>query len=223
VNWIGVALFGGIVGIDATSVGQTMISRPLVAATLTGLMAGRPEEGLVLGAILELFALVILPVGAARYPESGTAALAASAAYLTATPILSPAVMLLAVVFALVWERVGGLSVVLIRRFNEEYVALASLDGPNMDRELERRHMGAIALDFVRGSVLTVGGALLGAVALNAVSQLWSMKSSVAPAILSIGLSCMVGATLPLFGGMNARKVPLLIGVVCGSLIVLLR
>ena len=222
-NWIGVALFGGIVGIDATSVGQTMISRPLVAATLTGLMAGRPEEGLVLGAILELFALVILPVGAARYPESGTAAVAASAAYLTATPILSPAVMLLAVVFALVWERVGGLSVVLIRRFNEEYVALASLDGPNMDRELERRHMGAIALDFVRGSVLTVGGALLGAVALNAVSELWSMKSSVAPAILSIGLSCMVGATLPLFGGMKARKVPLLIGVVCGSLIVLLR
>ena len=200
-----------------------MISRPLIAATLTGLMAGRPEEGLVLGAVLELFALVILPVGAARYPESGTGAVAASAAYLTATPIMSPAVMLLAVVFALVWERVGGLSVVLIRRFNEGYVALAALEGPDIDRSLERRHMGAIALDFVRGAVLTVGGALLGAVALNAVSELWSMKSSVAPAILSIGLSCMVGATLPLFGGMRARKVPLLIGVVCGSLIVLLR
>lgn len=200
-----------------------MISRPLVAATLTGLLAGRPQEGLVLGAILELFALVILPVGAARYPEAGTASVAASAAYLTATPIMSPAVMLLAVVFALVWERVGGLSVVLIRRFNEEYVALASLEGPNMDRALERRHISAIALDYVRGAVLTVGGALLGAVALQAVSELWSMNSSVAPAILSIGLSCMVGATLPLFGGMKARKVPLLIGVVCGSLIVLLR
>jgi len=209
--------------VDATSVGQSMISRPFVAATLTGLLAGRPEEGMVLGAILELFALVILPVGAARYPESGTAAVAATAAYITATPVLSPAVMLLAVVFALVWERVGGLSVVLIRRFNEEYVALAALEGPGIDKTLERRHLGAIALDFARGAVLTLGGALLGTVALNAVSGLWSMNSSVAPAILSIGLSCMVGATLPLFGGLRARKVPLLIGVVCGSLIVLLR
>ena len=222
-NWLGVSLFGGLVGSDATSIGQTMLSRPFIAATLTGLMAGRPEEGLMLGAILELFALVILPVGAARYPESGTAAVAATAAYLSATQVVSAAVMLLAVLFALIWERVGGFSVVLMRRFNEEYVALAPMDVAALDRAVERRHLAAIGVDFVRAAVLTAVGWVLGAVALRAVAELWSMKASVAPAILSIGLSCMVGATLPLFGGLRARKMSLLVGVVCGSLIVLLQ
>jgi mannose/fructose/N-acetylgalactosamine-specific phosphotransferase system component IIC len=222
-TWISVLLLGGIAGIDATSVGQFMVSRPFVAATVTGLVAGRPTEGAMLGAILELFALVILPVGAARYPESGTAAVAATGAYVTTTPVMSPAVMLVAVLFALLWERVGGLTVVLGRRFNEEYVALAPLDAARPDRDLERRHLVAIGVDFTRAALLTVGGWLFGTLALQSIAQLWSMSASVAPAILSIGLSCMVGAALPLFGGLRARKAALLIGVVCGSLLVILR
>lgn len=220
---IGIALLGGIVGVDATSLAQTMISRPFIATTLAGLIAGRPQEGAILGAILELFALVILPVGAARYPEAGTASVAAGAAYMSATPIMSPAVMLLAVLFALVWERVSGLSVILGRHFNERYVALAPLDAERPDRDLERRHVRAILFDFVRAIIITSGGWVIGTVLLREVAQLWSMDSSIAPAILSIGLSCMVGAALPLFGGIQARKVALLVGVLCGSLIVLLR
>ena len=142
---------------------------------------------------------------------------------MTAVPVMSPAVMLLAVLFALVWERIAGWSVILTRRFNEEYVALAALDGERADRDLEIRHVGAIAVDFVRGMLLTTCGWLVGSVALRAIAQLWSMDAAIAPAILSIGLSCMVGAALPLFGGVQARRVALLIGVLCGSLIVILR
>ena len=91
-SWLAVSALGGLVGVDATTVAQTMISRPIIAATLTGVVVGRPAEALFLGAMLELFALVILPVGAARYPESGTAAVAAFAAYAGATPVMSPAV-----------------------------------------------------------------------------------------------------------------------------------
>ena len=225
-NWLGLALLGGVVGVDATSVAQTMISRPFIAAALTGLLFGRPEEGAILGAILELFALVILPVGAARYPESGTASVAATAAYLSAASIMSPAVMLLAVLFALVWERIAGWSVILGRHFNEKYVALALMeDAPadHFDRALERRHLQAIGVDFIRAIIMTTAGWLVGSVALHAAAGLWSMSATVAPAILSIGLSCMVGAALPLFGGLHARKVALLFGVVCGSIIVLAR
>lgn len=221
-NWLVISLFGGFVGIDATSFAQTMISRPFVAATLAGLIAGRPEEGAILGAILELFALVILPVGAARYPETGTASVAACAAYTSATAVMSPAVMLLAVLFALLWERVAGWSVILDRRFNEEFVALAPL-GSQPDRDLERRHVAAIGVDYIRAVILTVSGWAIGTFLLRMIAQLWSMSSSIAPAILSIGLSCMVGAALPLFGGLRARKVALLLGLVCGSLIVVLR
>src|SRR5687767_7065577 len=118
-NLLWVTLLGGLVGIDATAVAQTMLSRPFIAGTLVGLLAGRPEEGVILGAILELYALVILPVGAAKYPESSTAAVVAGAAYMSATTVTSPAVMLLAVLLALAWERLAGYTVNLTRRFNE--------------------------------------------------------------------------------------------------------
>ena len=222
-NWIAVTVLGGVVGIDATSLAQIMISRPFVASTLTGLLFGRPQEGMMLGAILELFALVILPVGAARYPESGTAAVSATAGYMSAAAVMSPAVMLLAVLFSLIWESVAGYTVILGRRFNERFVVLAPLGSGGFDRELERRHLTAIAADFVRAAGMTLIGALLAAFTLRTFAQLWSMDASVAPAILSIGVSCMVGAAMPLFGGMRARKYALLIGVVCGSLMLLLR
>jgi mannose/fructose/N-acetylgalactosamine-specific phosphotransferase system component IIC len=222
-NWLALGLLGGVVGIDATSVAQTMLSRPFIAATLAGLIAGRPEEGAILGAILELFALVILPVGAARYPETGTAAVAASGAYMSATPVMSPAVMLIAVLFALVWERVAGWTVILDRRFNERFVALAVLSGAHPDRVLERRHKLAILVDFARAVLVTLAGLALGMLALRSIAQLWGMNAVIAPAILSIGVSCMAGAALPLFGGLRARKYALLVGLLCGLLIVWLR
>lgn len=221
-NWAAIGAFGGLVGLDATSFAQTMISRPLVAATLTGAIAGRPAEALLLGTILELFALVILPVGAARYPESGTAAVAASAAYLSATPLLSPAVLLLAVLFALLWEHVGGATVILARRFNETFVHLGAT-GPRPDRELERRHWLAVLLDFIRASAVTMLGAFIGGLALRGLTQLWSLPAMIAPAILSIGIACMVGASLPQFGGLRAQKVAFAMGLTCGILILLLR
>lgn len=221
-NWAAVGIWGGLVGLDATSFAQTMISRPLIAAIITGAIAGRPAEGLLLGAILELFALVILPVGAARYPESGTAAVAATAAYLSATPLLSPAVLLLAVLFALLWEHVGGASVVLVRRFNEGFVHL-NTDGEPSDRALERRHGIAVLVDFVRASAVTLAGIAVGTLALRGLTQLWSLDAVVAPAILSIGIACMVGAALPLFGGLRAQKLAFGLGLTCGLLILLLR
>lgn len=220
---LAIGLLGGVAGVDASSLAQTMVSRPFVAATLAGALVGRPMEGAILGSMLELFALVILPVGAARYPESGTAAVAATVAYASSTAVMSPAVMLIAVLFALVWERIAGWTVVLARRFNERFVALATLAGEHPDRELERRHLGAIAIDFIRAVIVTVAGVALGTLALRSVAQLWNMNAVIAPAILSIGLSCMAGAALPLFGGLRARKVALLAGIVSGSLILLLR
>ena len=222
-NWAAVGAIGGVVGLDATSFAQTMLSRPLIAATITGAVAGRPVEGVLLGSILELFALVILPVGAAKYPESGTAAVAGTAAYLAATPLLSPAVLLLAVLFALLWEHVGGASVVLARRFNEAFVTVHTNRDTPVDRLLERRHLAAVLVDFVRAFVVTIAGAYIGKLALTGLAQLWSLDAVVAPAILSIGIACMVGAALPLFGGLRAQKVAFGLGLTCGLLILLLR
>lgn len=220
-NWLAVGVLGGLVGVDATSVAQTMISRPIIAATLTGVALGRPAEALLLGSILELFALVILPVGAARYPESGTAAVAAVAAYEWAAPVLSPTAALLAILFALLWEHVGGQSVVLARRFNETFVNVN--DAPDPGRVLERRHRLAVLVDLLRAVIVTLAGALIGGIALRTLAPLWTHDSAIAPAILSIGICCMAGATLPMFGGWRAQKLAFGLGLAAGLLIVLLQ
>ena len=65
-NWWSVGLLGGLVGLDATSFPQFMFSRPLIAGTLAGLLFGQPAEGMLIGALIEIFDLAILPVQ--RFP-----------------------------------------------------------------------------------------------------------------------------------------------------------
>jgi hypothetical protein len=55
---------------------QAMLGRPLVAATVAGLLLGSVETGLLI-VLLECFALDVLPVGASRYPDYGPAAVIA--------------------------------------------------------------------------------------------------------------------------------------------------
>ena len=53
-----------ILGLDRTAALQIMISRPLVAGPLVGLLLGDPASGLTIGMLLELLWLCRLPVGA---------------------------------------------------------------------------------------------------------------------------------------------------------------
>ncbi|HET9986209.1 MAG TPA: PTS sugar transporter subunit IIC [Longimicrobiales bacterium] len=221
-NWLAVALLGGIVGLDSTAFGQVMLSRPLVAGTLTGLVLGRPLAGLAVGLALEVFALVILPVGAARYPEVATGAVASAAAYVDATGYGAPEpLLLLAIAFGLVWENVAGQSVILIRHQNERLVAGDRTLNSLTARSLERRHLTAMSLDFARGAVVSLVGALVGSVLLRTVAPYWALGSAVALGIIVVGGSGMVGATLPLFGGWSERRAAFVVGIACGLLILL--
>ncbi len=71
-------LWGTAVGLDLVSVPQGLLSRPLVSASVAGWLLGDVGTGLQVGAVLELFALDVLPVGASRYPEYGPAAVGAT-------------------------------------------------------------------------------------------------------------------------------------------------
>ena len=74
-----VALAGGIVGLDRTALGQFMISQPIVAAPLAGLLLGDPIAGLVIGAVLELIWVLDIPVGTFVPADSTIAAVSATA------------------------------------------------------------------------------------------------------------------------------------------------
>ena len=219
-NWLALGLLGGVVGLDATSFPQVMLSRPLVAATLTGLLFGEPAAGLLLGALLEAFSLLILPFGAARYPESGTAAAAATSAYAATTDLVNNhQVLLLAVVFALVWEQVAGASVIFTRRINERLVRAREGSPPLNAEQVQHRHLLAIGIDFVRGAWAVLIGGMLGRILLRIMDPLFALSDELSARLLSLAGAVMIASLLPLFGGMRARWLPLLAGLVCGSLI----
>jgi len=66
VELLPLTLLGGLLALDGTSLGQFMISRPLVAGVLTGWMVGDPVLGLLIGGILEVYFISIFPVGGAE-------------------------------------------------------------------------------------------------------------------------------------------------------------
>lgn len=72
------ALIAVLLGLDRTAVGQFMISRPIVAGPLTGLLLGDPLVGLQVGALVELLWIGRLPVGAAIPPDDTQVAVAST-------------------------------------------------------------------------------------------------------------------------------------------------
>ena len=217
-SWLWTALLGGAVGLDSTAFPQIMVSRPLVAGALTGLIFGRPYEGLLLGAILEIFHIATLPIGAARYPEAGTAAVSGAAAYLEATASIQVPYLLLAAVFALAWERIAGASVVLVRRANEALVAAAST-APDPARAIARRHAAAVLLDLGRGAAVSIVGALAGTALLYALGPLWTFPPALVRGALGVSAVTILAAALVVFGGWRERKLVFLLGIACGSLL----
>jgi hypothetical protein len=218
-SWLVLALVGGAVGLDGASFPQVMISRPLVAGVLGGLAAGRPGAGIVFGAILEAFHLAVLPIGAARYPEAGTAAVAASFAFIAAGAGPEPAALLLTLGFALVWGRVAAASVDVERRINERLVG-----GVDPDLEagaVERRHGLAMALDFARGGVVTVSGAALGWLLIGTLLSVARFDPAIAQAGIALLLCAATAGALTVFGGISERKLSFLAGVAVGVLILL--
>jgi PTS system mannose-specific IIC component len=210
------ALFGGVVAVDGTSLGQFMLSRPVVAATLAGWIAGSAEHGALLGLMLEAFQLTVLPVGAARYPEGGPAAVAAAGAY--AGTSHSYSALLVVLIFTLLLERLGGASVERLRQVN---VRLCPPPGRASIRSgrLERRHLIALGVDFARGMALAGAGALLFGWVLQEGFFLLP-HGTVARLALGAVLAGSLGAVFRLFG---RDRVPLLAaGAAVGVLVLVL-
>lgn len=107
--------WGTIVGVDLVSFPQALLSRPLVAGAGAGLLLGEPAVGLQVGLALELFALDVLPVGAARYPDYGPAAVGA-VSFAAAGPV--PLTLGLATLLGLALAVLGGYSLQWLRAAN---------------------------------------------------------------------------------------------------------
>jgi PTS system mannose-specific IIC component len=150
------AVLGAVLGLDVVSFPQAMISRPLVAATLAGVVVGNPVAGLLVGAVLELFALETLPVGASRYPEWGSAAVVGGGLF-AQQPEASAGALCLSVLVGLLAAWVSGESMVLLRRLNGQ-LARANLDrlAAGSARSVVGLQLAGLGGDLVRGFALSV-------------------------------------------------------------------
>lgn len=75
IHWLAAAAVS-IIELDAASIGQFMISRPLVVGPALGSALGRVDTGLLVGSLVELLGLDEQPVGG-HLPINGTVAAAA--------------------------------------------------------------------------------------------------------------------------------------------------
>jgi len=63
-EWIPISFLLAFLSLDVFAVGQFMVSRPIVAGPLVGVLAGHPGLGLEMGALIELIWIADFPVGA---------------------------------------------------------------------------------------------------------------------------------------------------------------
>lgn len=86
-NVLIVSIAGGLLCLDRVFI-QTLISRPIVAAPMTGAILGDPHTGLIAGALIELFWIDHLPIGAYIPPNDTVAAILIAACAIESGRIL---------------------------------------------------------------------------------------------------------------------------------------
>lgn len=152
-------LWGTVVGLDLVSVGQAMFARPLVAATVAGVVLGDPMAGATVGAILELFALDVLPIGAVRYPDYGVGAVAAAATAAHAPGALSTGI---AVCVGLAVAYIGERGMRLVRLSNTADVRRVrhALDGGGV-QAVVAIHTRGLFRDALRSLAVTALGLVM--------------------------------------------------------------
>ena len=207
-----VALFatwvlGGVAALDATPVAQTLLSQPLVTATLLGFLWGDLKLAIEVGVVLQILAASTLPVGA-RTPEDyatgGVAGTGLALALAARQPfeqvrdscalvgVLAGLVVALAGVPVLKWQR----------RRNEglAHWAEAAVRGGD-EGALGTAQGAAVLLAFGAGVALTAVGVGAGARAFHGLtvhesirlSRAWEMAH---PLWLGLGLAHLLNAFL---------------------------
>lgn len=148
------AAWGTLSGMDLVTFPQGLFSRPLIACAGSGLILGDVPAGLVVGVLLELFALDVLPVGASRYPDYGPGAV--GAVLLTSGGVWDERLGI-AALFALAMAVLGGWSLVWLRQVNGKLIhqGAAGLAAGDADTIARIQHRG-LAGDMVRSLGLTV-------------------------------------------------------------------
>ena len=218
--WMIVVGIGTLLGLDGISWPQTMASRPIAAGTLGGLLFGDPASGFLAGAWLEIVSARHPPFGAARYPETGPAALIGGAAY-ALSDTGSMLALLCSVLAGWTIGWVGSHSIAVLRRYNDGALGdPAAFAGD--PAELARRHRRSLRIDGARAAAVT-GALFLPVVYAVRFAETWPAGptgAGLAPLLAVLGLAGLGGVGARLLGGRRQGWPPFAVGGAVGLLLV---
>lgn len=224
VDVLPIALLGALLGLDVVTFPQAMISRPIVAATAAGAFIGQPMAGLTIGAVLELMALGMLPFGASRYPEWGSASVVGGALYASQTGDAGGA-LAASVLAALVTALASGWSMVRLRRLNASRAARerTALDAGSAKAIVGLQIFGLTA-DFVRGGIVTFAAMLLFRPTVRVIVSQWGANVVLSRAVVvALGAGVAAGAIWKIFHGVPLARILFLGGLVAGVTLLVIR
>lgn len=220
---IPLGLLGAVLGLDTVSFPQAMLSRPVVAATLGGAIAGSPVSGLLIGAALELIALETLPFGASRYPEWGSASVVGGALF-ASVPEHPAGSSALAIIAALATAWIGGWTMVQLRQLNARWAS-------HTQKALDAGARGAViglqlrcmTADLLRGFLLTIAAVAVFAPLTEASLALWTIDARASRAVaVGVATSVAAGAAWKLFHGSIPARWLFAAGLALGLVLVVI-
>lgn len=224
VDLLPIALLGGVLGMDVVTFPQAMISRPIVAATVAGAFIGNAPAGLIMGAVLELLALEMLPFGASRYPDWGSASVVAGSLYagLPGDPAGALAASLFA---ALVTAMLSGRSMVWLRRVNASIAARersALEQGSN--RAVTGLQLFGLTADLIRGFSVTLIAMIVFSPLMRAIVDTWGTDARLSrAAVVAIVAAVSTGAIWKLFHSVARARLLFLAGLAVGAIVMVTR
>ncbi len=211
-------LWGTVVGLDLVSVPQGLLSRPLVSAAAAGWLVGDLDTGLRVGAVLELFALDVLPVGASRYPEYGPAAIGA----VLAASFLPPGIGIgIGVLLGLVVAMLAGWSLGWVRHANARHLhrLAAEVNGGSV-RAIRSLQWAGLGRDLLRSASMTLLALALAYGTFVVGPARWHFPTVVSQALIGVGLAAALSGAMRT-AGQGRRLAWMGVGVAVGLVVAL--
>jgi PTS system mannose-specific IIC component len=153
---VGIAFVGGIIGLDRTAVGQVMVSQPIVAGPITGLMLGDVPTGLVIGAVLELIWVLDIPVGTFVPADATIGAISATAIAVLGSRGSAPLDQIgFSILLTTGMVPVTMVVDSLVRKWNSRLAEMAvAPSAEDAGRKLARAHLSGIFIFFLKSFIL---------------------------------------------------------------------
>ena len=224
IDLLPIVMLGAFLGMDVVTFPQAMISRPIVAATAAGAFIGNAPAGLVMGAILELLALEMLPFGASRYPEWGSASVVGGALYASSWGD-PPGALAASLLAALVTAMISGWSMVKLRRLN---ATRATRLRPQLDagsaRAVTDLQLGGLIGDLIRGALVTLFAMLVFSWLTPEITQRWATDGrDTRAAVVAVVAAVAAGAIWKIFHSVPKARLLFVFGLVIGAVLVVNR